>query len=216
MSKGIGKHLSRLGCRAIAEPMSFLVDKETRLVDGELDRAERWGRELGAASRSADRARPPRPTERTQDTMAPDTFTLPDVRALRTLDRTTCLQLLGTVPVARIGITVNVPPVILPVNVTLAEPLVDGEPVIVIRTGRGTELSAAALGAVVAVEADHYDPMAHVGWSVLVQGRSRIVDGDRELEWAARLPLRPWAQPGAECFIVVSTEVITGRRFGSA
>ena len=47
-SKGIAKHLRRLGCRAIAEPVSFVVDPETRLVAGELERAERWGQELGA------------------------------------------------------------------------------------------------------------------------------------------------------------------------
>ncbi|MFC9841194.1 flavodoxin family protein [Rhodococcus sp. NPDC127530] len=45
-SKGIGRKLRRLGFELVAESESFLVDKESRLEEGEAVRAERWGRML--------------------------------------------------------------------------------------------------------------------------------------------------------------------------
>jgi hypothetical protein len=48
-SKGIGKRLSQHGYRLVVEPESFLVDKQTELVEGELDRATRWGERLAAS-----------------------------------------------------------------------------------------------------------------------------------------------------------------------
>lgn len=45
-SKSIGRKLRHLGFSLVAEPESFLVDKETRLEDGEEERARRWGRSL--------------------------------------------------------------------------------------------------------------------------------------------------------------------------
>jgi hypothetical protein len=47
-SSGIVKRLRRLGFEPIAEPVSFLVDKKNRLLDGELERAEAWGKQLAA------------------------------------------------------------------------------------------------------------------------------------------------------------------------
>jgi hypothetical protein len=45
-SKGIGKRLRQLGCELIAKPESFLVTKETHLLDDEATRARAWGTEL--------------------------------------------------------------------------------------------------------------------------------------------------------------------------
>jgi len=58
-AKGAAKSLRGLHLRVVAEPESFLVDGPTgpvfdRLVEGELERARRWGRQLGASL--ADRA----------------------------------------------------------------------------------------------------------------------------------------------------------------
>jgi hypothetical protein len=52
-SKGAAKRLKALGFRVIAGPESFLVEGPTgpvfdRLVDGEVERARRWGERLGA------------------------------------------------------------------------------------------------------------------------------------------------------------------------
>jgi hypothetical protein len=46
-SKLIGRRLRKHGYDLIADPESFLVDKQTHLLYGELDRAEEWGRTLG-------------------------------------------------------------------------------------------------------------------------------------------------------------------------
>ncbi|MEZ5383751.1 MAG: flavodoxin domain-containing protein [Microthrixaceae bacterium] len=45
-SKGIAKRLRRHGFNVIAEPESFLVDKENHLVAGEGERARAWGAQL--------------------------------------------------------------------------------------------------------------------------------------------------------------------------
>jgi hypothetical protein len=45
-SKGISKRLRKHGFRVVADPESFLVDKHSRLLDGEEDRARAWGATL--------------------------------------------------------------------------------------------------------------------------------------------------------------------------
>jgi len=52
-AKGADKHLRGLGFRVAAGPESFLVEGPTgplfdRLVDGEVERARRWGEQLGS------------------------------------------------------------------------------------------------------------------------------------------------------------------------
>jgi hypothetical protein len=49
-SRGIDRHLRQHGYRAVVEPQSFLVDKETRLLTGEADRARAWGASVKAAA----------------------------------------------------------------------------------------------------------------------------------------------------------------------
>jgi len=48
-SKGIARQLTRHGLTLIAGPESFLVDKKSHLLPGELERAHAWGVGLGAA-----------------------------------------------------------------------------------------------------------------------------------------------------------------------
>lgn len=45
----IDKRLTALGSHRLAEPMSFLVDRDSHLEAGEIDRARRWGAELAEA-----------------------------------------------------------------------------------------------------------------------------------------------------------------------
>ena len=47
-SSKIAKRLRQDGYRMVADPASFLVDRQNRLVDGELDRAREWGEQLAA------------------------------------------------------------------------------------------------------------------------------------------------------------------------
>jgi hypothetical protein len=49
-SKGIGRRLRRRGYALAANPTSFLVDKKSRLVAGQTDRAETWGAALAATA----------------------------------------------------------------------------------------------------------------------------------------------------------------------
>jgi hypothetical protein len=127
-----------------------------------------------------------------------------DRNGLEVLDLGTCLQLLTTVPIVRLGVTIEALPVVLPVNFALADDK------LLVRTGCGTKLSAALNNAVVAVEADDYDPLGHTGWSVLIQGIARLVDED--LDPLDDLPaVRPWSVTG-EHLIAISTEIVSGRR----
>src|SRR5512142_253165 len=51
-SRPIGKLLKRHGCTIIAAPESFLISKQNTLLDGEAERARRWGMTVGAASKT--------------------------------------------------------------------------------------------------------------------------------------------------------------------
>jgi hypothetical protein len=48
-SKKIAKQLTRHGLSILAEPESFLVDRDNHLIDGEADRARTWGSSLARA-----------------------------------------------------------------------------------------------------------------------------------------------------------------------
>lgn len=45
-SQGIAKRLRKSAFRTAGKPVSFLVDKQNHLLDGELKRAQDWGRQL--------------------------------------------------------------------------------------------------------------------------------------------------------------------------
>jgi len=52
-SRGICRLLDRHGYRVIAAPESFLIDRQNKLLDGELSRAHRWGAALGIVAADA-------------------------------------------------------------------------------------------------------------------------------------------------------------------
>lgn len=80
------------------------------------------------------------------------------------LGRAECLHLLSSVDVGRVGVSMDALPVILPVHFAVTDESV------VFRSTLGTRLDAATLGAVVAFQADGYDPSGTSGWSVMLQG----------------------------------------------
>jgi uncharacterized protein len=131
-----------------------------------------------------------------------------DRNGIEVLSRTESLSLLTTVPVGRIGLSMDALPVVLPVNYALDR---DRER-LVLRTAEGTKLRAALHGAVVAFEADHIDPFSHTGWSVLVRGSSSVLTDDDEIDQVRRLPLRPWANERTDYWVSVSLDLVTGRR----
>ncbi len=138
----------------------------------------------------------------------------PDRNGLETLSRPTCLLLLRNTAVGRIGISVDAMPVILPVNFAVARCEPDDDDMIILQATSGAKVEAALQNNVVAFEADGYDAMNHSGWSVLVQGSSRVVIGPAEQAWAATLPLQPWALTDAPFFVAITIDLVSGRRFG--
>jgi hypothetical protein len=116
-----------------------------------------------------------------------------------------CLRLLGTVPIGRVGVCSGALPAILPVNFELY-----GRS-IVFRTGQGSKLDAAVRFAVVAFQADHYDPLYHTGWSVLAVGQARDITDNVDLI-ATDPTVRPWAGGERQHYVTIEAEFVSGRR----
>ena len=129
-----------------------------------------------------------------------------DRNGLEVLSYEECVSLLARAPVGRLGVSSDALPVVLPVNY-----VVDGDR-IVVRTNPGTKLDAALRNAVVAFEVDHYDPVAHTGWSVLVTGRATVIDDQTDIAAVKRLPLRAWGAVPADRFVAISMDLVNGRR----
>ncbi|WP_433427679.1 pyridoxamine 5'-phosphate oxidase family protein [Nonomuraea sp. CA-141351] len=125
---------------------------------------------------------------------------------LQALSREECLDLLATTPIGRIVFTEHALPAVQPVNFYL-----DGRS-IVIRTSIGSKLAAATRRAVVAFEADEFDPELRTGWSVTAVGYSRAVTDPAELDRLAALPLTASAPGSRDHYIVVDAEQVSGRR----
>src|SRR5437868_8294177 len=92
-----------------------------------------------------------------------------DSAGLQVLSPEECLLLLGSARIGRIVYTDRALPAVLPVAFCL-----DGTD-IVIRTAAGSTLAAATRNAVVAFEADDFDPDMRSGWSVTAVGHARAV-----------------------------------------
>ena len=134
-----------------------------------------------------------------------------DHAGLETLDFDTCLRLLASVPVGRVGFVADGEVQILPVN-----HLVDGQDV-VFRTAHGAKLSVAEGGNSITFEADAYDERAHSGWSVVVTGRAEPVDSDAEIERLRDRGLRPWVTTVARPYSIrIRPSAVTGRRTPAA
>ncbi len=129
-----------------------------------------------------------------------------DRNGLEVLPREECLRLLGRASLGRIGLSIGALPTVLPVNFRLVDDHV------VFRTGVGSKLDAATRGAVIAFEVDEVDPIAHVGWSVVVTGIAEESPGP---EWAGAIAssaVPRWAPDGASRLLFLSTEIVSGRR----
>ena len=129
---------------------------------------------------------------------------------LETLSAQECYALLETVPIGRIVFTEAALPAIQPVNF-----VVDG-PAIVLRTGIGSKLAAAARSAIAAFEADSYDSEGLTGWSVVLIGRAEAVADAAELERLRQLALTPWALGVRPHYIRIVPEIVRGRRIRSS
>jgi len=130
-----------------------------------------------------------------------------DHAGLETLSFDTCLRLLASVPLGRVGFIADGEVQVLPVN-----HMVDGQDV-VFRTASGSKLYAADGQRPVTFEADDYDERTHSGWSVVVSGRAEPVDEDTEISRLAATGLRPWVTTVERPFWVrIRPNSVTGRR----
>jgi uncharacterized protein len=130
-----------------------------------------------------------------------------DHAGLETLSFETCLRLLASVPLGRVGFSADGEMMILPVNHAI-----DGQDV-VFRTARGSKLTAAEEQNLVAFEADDYDRRTRSGWSVLVTGRAVVVYEEAEVHRLDRLGLQPWATAVEHPYwIRIYATSVTGRR----
>src|SRR4051794_2313299 len=129
-----------------------------------------------------------------------------DRNGLEVLARDECLRLLAGATLGRVAVTFGALPTVLPVNFWL-----DGERIL-IRTGLGSKLDAAAREAVVAFEVDDFDPLYHSGWSVSVTGFATEVKAPDDVAGTRHAPVARWAPKGEHAVIAISTDLISGRR----
>jgi nitroimidazol reductase NimA-like FMN-containing flavoprotein (pyridoxamine 5'-phosphate oxidase superfamily) len=125
---------------------------------------------------------------------------------LELLDEATCLELMATVEVGRVGISVGALPAIFPVNFAM-----EGRNVY-FRTGAGTKLSAATNHAVIAFQCDQFDRDEHTGWSVQGVGVAVDVTAPQELDRLTELLGQPWLDGDRQHVVRISLEMLTGRR----
>lgn len=125
---------------------------------------------------------------------------------LEEISRDEAWRLLDRVPVGRVALTENALPAIRVVNFALDH----GD--VVIASRPGSKLNALLSGAVVAFEADDYDPDMCTGWTVVVVGRAHVVtDPEDEDRLTARL--RSWVplDEGSR-FVRIDATMVSGRR----
>jgi len=128
---------------------------------------------------------------------------------LARLSREQCLRLMAIAPVGRIIYTRQAMPAVELVNFALDA----GD--IVIRTASTGKLAAAIYGAVVAFEADHYDPSTHEGWSVTAVGQAGEVTDPARAERLRIAGPHPWV-PGDQPYLMTITPGIVNGRYLSA
>ena len=128
----------------------------------------------------------------------------------RVFGREQCLALLASVPIGRVLYTDQALPAVMPMNFVL-----DGDEVTIL-TGSGSTMAAAIRNAVVAFQADDYDPLAMTGWSVTITGQARLVDDPQEIARLVRLELRPWAHVPNGQFVRIPCRHVSGGRIGPA
>ena len=94
---------------------------------------------------------------------------------------------------------------VLPVNYVMSHDA------IVFRVQTGSALDRVGAGGPVAFEADHIDPVAESGWSVLVRGTATHRRDPDRVAALADTTMHPWAPGRRDHWIEVHAQQITGR-----
>jgi uncharacterized protein len=117
-----------------------------------------------------------------------------------------CLRLLARAEVGRIVYSDQALPAVQPVDFAVDEEAV------VVRTEHGSRLARAVERAVVAFEADEYEPAAGSGWSVTIVGECSEIEEPGQLERLSKLVPKRWAPDGDGHLVRISIAGVTGRR----
>jgi nitroimidazol reductase NimA-like FMN-containing flavoprotein (pyridoxamine 5'-phosphate oxidase superfamily) len=125
---------------------------------------------------------------------------------LAALSREQCLRLMATAPVGRVIYTRQAMPAVELVNFTVDT----GD--IVIRTAASGKLIAAISGAIVAFEADAYDPVTRSGWSVTAVGKARDVTDPADIERFRTIGPHLWVPGERPYFVRITPGTLNGRR----
>ncbi|VXC22447.1 Pyridoxamine 5'-phosphate oxidase family protein [Arthrobacter sp. 9AX] len=118
-----------------------------------------------------------------------------------------CWKHLRSTSLCRIAFTHGDTVEIFPVN------YVPSNGTLLVRTGGGPKLEAAAGRQVVSLEADGLNQYGTIAWSVVVKGHAAVVDDTEEIQDAAEAGLSPWQAGAKNSLIRVTPEEVTGRRF---
>lgn len=124
--------------------------------------------------------------------------------ALRQLTYDECVHRLAAGGVGRVAITEHALPAIVPVNFVMSSAG------ILFRTDPGGMLAHGCDGTVVAFEIDAIDPDGAGGWSVLVVGTARLLDGSDALR-AIEIGLRSAVTADRRQFVAISLGQVSGR-----
>jgi len=125
------------------------------------------------------------------------------------LDRDECLRLLAATSLGRLA--VNVPgwaPVIRPVNYVFDQ----SSQSVVLRSARGSKLTALLLSGQAAFEIDGVESANQTGWSVIITGVVEEITNAPEIHRLEQLGPRPWAPGDRPHWIRIRSTVVSGRR----
>lgn len=122
------------------------------------------------------------------------------------LDRDECLDLLRTATIGRLCISRGALPAMVPMNFRLVDDR------IVFRVARGSRLDEAVDGRVVAFEAGEARPGEGDGWSVSVTGTAQTISDPADIAILDEAGIARWTQWGTDHYVVVPTNLISGRR----
>lgn len=127
-------------------------------------------------------------------------------QGLEPLSQMECEQRLRSGGVGILAMVGEPAPVLRPVNYVVHEAW------LLMRTGEGSILDAAARGEPASFVISEVDRFEHTGWSVVVTGKLAVREANEGLAGAA---LRPWARADKHHFVALSLEEISGRRLAA-
>ena len=141
-----------------------------------------------------------------QDSGGIDPVAIDIVNRMGVIDEATCLELIASTPIGRVGFMSDGAPLVLPVNFALHEGSV------VFRTLEGLKMAAAAEGQDVCFEVDQWDAHDKTGWSVVVRGQASEVTDWAEVAQLENIGLTPWSRDKwRKLWVKIVPKEISGR-----